>query len=184
MRRLLLCLALCLAPLAAHAGPDIPTLEALRDGSMKKLNFWAAPKPVPETAFSDIDGGSHQLSDYAGKVVLVNFWATWCAPCRAEMPGLSALQTALGGEDFQVVTLATGRNGPPAIRRFFDELGVTNLPLYADPKQALARDMAVLGLPATVILDRQGHEIARLTGDADWDSDSAKAILAALVAGG
>ncbi len=81
------------------------------------------------------------------------------------------------------MTIATGRNPLPGIKRFFDEVGVTNLPILLDPKQELARDMAVLGLPITLILNREGREIGRLRGDAEWDSDSAKAIVAALIAG-
>lgn len=96
---------------------------------------------------------------------------------------LSALQTELGGDDFEVVTLATGHNPAPAMTRFFDKIGIDNLPLHRDPKQAIARNMAVLGLPTTVILNREGQEIARLTGDAEWDSESAKAILTAIIAG-
>lgn len=94
---------------------------------------------------------------------------------------LSQLQDEFGGDNFEVVTLATGRNSPVGIQKFFDEIGVTNLPRHQDPKQALARDMAVLGLPITVLIDPDGHEIARLRGDADWNSDSAKAIIAALL---
>jgi hypothetical protein len=89
----------------------------------------------------------------------------------------------MGSDSFAVVTLATGRNPPQAMQRFFDEIGVTNLPLHKDPRQEIARDMAVLGLPITVILNPEGQEIARMRGDADWSSDSARAIIAALVAG-
>jgi hypothetical protein len=98
------------------------------------------------------------------------------------MPQLADLQTQMGSEDFQVVTIATGRNPRPAMEAFFDEIGVDNLPLHADPRQGLARDMGVLGLPVTVILDREGLEIARLQGDAHWNSDSAMAIITALIA--
>jgi len=97
---------------------------------------------------------------------------------------LSKLQAQMRGEDFAVVTIATGRNPPPAMTAFFDEIGVDNLPLHRDPKSALARQMGVFGLPITVILDPQGNEIARLQGDAHWDSESAKAIIGALVDGG
>lgn len=97
---------------------------------------------------------------------------------------LSALQEEFGGESFEVLTLATGRNIPARISAFFDEIGVDNLPRHQDPKQALARDMGVLGLPVTVILDPEGQEIGRLMGDADWSSDSAKAIIAALLSPG
>lgn len=94
---------------------------------------------------------------------------------------LSELQTDLGGDHFEVVTIATGRNVPQGMVKFFDDIGVDNLPLHRDPKQVLARQMAVLGLPITVILDPEGREIARLRGDADWSSDTAKAILQTLI---
>jgi thiol-disulfide isomerase/thioredoxin len=167
---------------ANTAFADTAALEALRDGTMKKLVF-TEPAEVSQIVFTDPEGGEHRLSDWQGKIVLVNFWATWCAPCRKEMPMLDALQSEFGGQDFEVVTIATGRNPLPGIKRFFDEVGVTNLPTLLDPKQELARDMAVLGLPITLILNREGREIGRLRGDAEWDSDSAKAIVAALIAG-
>jgi len=88
----------------------------------------------------------------------------------------------MGGEAFEVVTIATGRNAAPAMKKFFDDIGVENLPLHRDTNSALARQMGVFGLPVTVILDREGREIARLTGDADWNSESARAIIAALTA--
>ncbi len=167
----------------AALAADIPALEALRDGSLKKLVFHANPAPVPDVAFTDPEGGEHRLSDWKGKIVLVNFWATWCAPCRQEMAGLDALQRDLGGDGFEVVTIATGRNSLGGIHRFFEEEEITALPILMDQNQALAREMAILGLPITVILDTEGREIARLRGDAEWDSDSARAILTALAEG-
>ncbi|QYX57375.1 TlpA family protein disulfide reductase [Roseovarius sp. SCSIO 43702] len=160
---------------------DPAELQAMLDGSMKKLTFHAAPKPVPATAFETADGGEGRLADLQGKHVLLNFWATWCAPCRKEMPMLSELQTEFGGEAFEVVTIATGRNPPPAMAAFFEEIGVDNLPLHRDPKQAVAREMGIAGLPVTVLLDPEGREIARMMGDAEWNSDSAKAMIAAWI---
>lgn len=90
---------------------------------------------------------------------------------------LSELQTEFGGENFEVVTIATGRNPPPAMKAFFDEIGVDNLPLHRDPKSGLAREMGILGLPITVILNPEGQEVARMRGDADWASDNAKDML-------
>ncbi|MBV1867023.1 MAG: TlpA family protein disulfide reductase [Marinosulfonomonas sp.] len=172
--------ALTLGANAAFA--DTAALEALREGTLKKLVFLSEAKPVSQIAFFDPEGGEHKLSDWQGKYVLLNFWATWCAPCRKEMPGLEEIQAEFGGDTFEVVPIATGRNALPGIRRFFKEVGVENLPILLDPKQKLARDMAVLGLPITVILNPEGQEIARLRGDAEWNSDSAKAIIAALIA--
>ncbi|MDO6728521.1 TlpA disulfide reductase family protein [Marinovum sp. 2_MG-2023] len=168
---------------ASANAADVAALENLRTGDMKKLVLHPTPVDVAVTDFTDFDGAPLSLTDYHGKIVLLNFWATWCGPCRKEMPMLSALQSELGGDDFEVVTLATGHNPAPAMTRFFDKIGIDNLPLHRDPKQAIARNMAVLGLPTTVILNREGQEIARLTGDAEWDSESAKAILTAIIAG-
>ena len=159
---------------------NFSTIEELREGDMKKLNF-TAPQPIVETAFLDEDGQPMTFEAFKGQYTVVNFWATWCAPCRKEMPTLEALDKAFEGKGLDVVTIATGRNPAPAIDKFFTDIGVENLTKYLDPKQALARDMAVLGLPATVILNRDAQEIARLTGDADWDAPEAIAILTALV---
>lgn len=179
IRAVILYIAVALGANAAAA--DTATLESLRDGDMKKLVFHSVPKPVSQVAFEGEDGGNMTLAEYRGKVVLLNFWATWCAPCRKEMPTLSGLQSALESEDFEVVTLATGRNPPPAMKKFFDEIGVGNLPLHRDPKSKVAREMGVFGLPITMIINRDGVEIARLQGDADWDSDSARNILSAVI---
>ena len=160
---------------------DLDTAKALRTGDMKKLVFHEAPQEVSSTEFETIDGGTGTLADYDGKVVVLTFWATWCAPCKKEMPGLERLNTALGGDDFAVVTLATGRNSVNGIARFFGDKQIASLPQYRDIKQGIAREMSIPGLPTTVILDRQGREIARLIGDAEWDTPSAKAILSALI---
>ena len=164
------------------AAADVAVAEALRDGDMKKLIFHDTPQDTPSVAFVLADGaGEATLQDYQGKYVLLNFWATWCAPCRKEMPQLAELQTEFGGEAFEVLTIATGRNSPTGIRKFFEEVGVDNLPRHQDPKQALASQMAIFGLPITVLIDPEGREIARLRGDADWASDSAKAIISILL---
>ena len=168
--------------LAATANADIGTLEALRAGDMRKLQIHSAARPAPDTVFLHADGSELRLSDYRGKVVVLNFWATWCAPCRKEMPELSALQETLGGADLTVLTVATGPNPPAKIAEFFEQICVSNLPAHRDPRQTLARAMNVLGLPITVILDRNGAEVALLLGDANWHSESALAILQAVIA--
>jgi len=172
-------MALALGAIPSHADT---AAAALRTGDMKKLLFHSAPKPVPTVLFDLADGaGTRSLQDYEGKYVLLNFWATWCAPCRHEMPMLSALQTQFGGDQFEVVTIATGRNSPAGIKKFFNDSKIDNLPRYQDPKQKLATKMGVFGLPITVIIDPESKEIARLRGDADWASESAKAIIKSLI---
>jgi len=156
---------------------DLAAAEALRDGDMKKLTFHSEAKDAGTSEFTTFDGDPLSLAEYRGKWVLLNFWATWCAPCRKEMPMLSELQDEFGGDTFEVVTIATGRNPPPAMESFFKDIGVDNLPLHRDPKSGLAREMGVLGLPITVILNPEGKEVARMQGDADWASDNARGVL-------
>ncbi|GFE48855.1 thioredoxin [Roseobacter cerasinus] len=171
------------APVSAQA--DLEAAALLREGDMKKLIIREDPKATPNVAYQLADGAGEQtLEAYRGKHILLNFWATWCAPCRKEMPQLSELQAEFGGDSFEVVTIATGRNSPAGIQKFFDEIGVDNLPRHQDPKQALASQMGIFGLPITVLIDPEGNEVARLRGDADWASDSAKAIIAAVIGAG
>ncbi|MEM8576791.1 MAG: TlpA disulfide reductase family protein [Pseudomonadota bacterium] len=184
MSRLLSALLLAAFTLGANpALADLATAAGLREGDMKKLVFHDSPEPSGKAAFDLPEGGGTKtLEAYQGNWVLLNFWATWCAPCRHEMPMLSELQSTLGGNGFEVVTIASGRNSPAGIVRFFDEIGVDNLTRYQDPNMRLSAEMGIFGLPITVILDPAGNEVARLRGDADWSSDSAKAIIAALMA--
>ena len=185
MRKLmsaLLYTALAVVANTAHA--DMSAVEALREGDMRKLMFHETPVASSDAPFFTESGEEMTLAAYDGQIVVLNFWATWCAPCRQEMPHLAALQTQMGGADMQVVTVATGRNPAPAINQFFDEIGVDNLPKHVDARQSLSRSMGVLGLPATVVLDRQGNEIARMQGEADWSSESAVAVIQALIDAG
>lgn len=178
MRKLLVVLY---TALVLGANPAAADVSALREGDMKKLILLDAPVAVPEAVLLDAEDGEHALADYKGKWVVLNFWATWCAPCRREMPSLERLQAAM--PELAVVPVATGRNAVEGIRRFFEEAGVKTLPILRDPQSQLARGMGVMGLPVTVILNPEGQEVARLIGDAEWDSASAKAVLGALVAG-
>lgn len=158
---------------------DFTQVEQMREGDMLKLQLGV--NRGSDVPFIHENGSEMTLADFEGQFVVLNFWATWCAPCRKEMPHLSALQTEFDSPNFEVVTVATGINQRPAMERFLDEIGVDNLPLHTDDNSALARDMGVVGLPVTLILNPDGFEIARLIGDADWASDTAKGILRALM---
>lgn len=166
----------------ATAGPDPAALRDARMGEMKKLAIHDAPKPGSEVAFIAPDGAEVRLADFAGHTLLLNFWATWCAPCRKEMPALDALAGAMADTDLKVVIVATGKNNPAAIEKFFEKHGITTLQSHLDPNSALARDMGIFGLPITLVIDPDGQEIARLRGDADWNSDDARAILSKILA--
>jgi len=159
-----------------------PAAADLRSGDMRKLVLHDAPRPFPTGTMIDGQDAPHDLADWQGRWVVLNFWATWCAPCRQEMPSLAALQSAM--PDLAVLPVATGRNAVPAIRKFYAEAGVQALPVLRDPKSELARAAAVMGLPVTVILNPQGQEVGRLIGDADWNGPAARAVLGALMAGG
>jgi thiol-disulfide isomerase/thioredoxin len=129
-----------------------------------------SPRPLSEIQFENGEGETMSLADFKGSLVLLNVWATWCAPCRREMPTLERLQAALGGPDFQVVALSLDRKGLPAVQEFYTELGLETLPIYVDESGDAQRALSVLGLPTTLLLDRDGNEIGRLLGPAEWDS--------------
>ncbi|MEM9049808.1 MAG: TlpA disulfide reductase family protein [Pseudomonadota bacterium] len=170
------------SPALALTETQIAALREARAGEMRKLIVHDAAKAPYQAAFDAAEGGKMTMAAYEGRIVLLNFWATWCAPCREEMPALNALENTLGGEDFAVVTVATGRNSPSGMQRFFEEYGIDALPLHKDPRGMLGREAAVIGLPVTVILDRDGREVARLIGGADWAAPEAEAILRQVIA--
>ncbi len=141
--------------------------------------FQALTPPISTEGleFFDKDGQSLELSTFHGRVVLINFWATWCAPCLAEMPSLNRLQIALGGEDFQIITIATGRNASTDIESFFSNQNISHLTRYRDPNLRLALALGAGSLPTTVLMDKNGFIIARLQGEADWDSEAALGLI-------
>jgi thiol-disulfide isomerase/thioredoxin len=167
------------APFANPAMADMTAARAAaQTGDMRKLVFHDAPQPVPPVELLTLDDQPRSLTEWQGQWVVVNFWATWCAPCREEMPTLDRL----AADGIPVVAVATGRNPPAVITRFWNEVQIRNLPALRDPKGDLGRGMGILGLPVTVILNPEGLEIARLIGDARWDSTEARAVMAALAA--
>ena len=130
----------------------------------------ASPKAIPELRFVDATGRPQTLADFRGKVVLLNVWATWCEPCREEMPTLDRLQARLGGDRFQVVALSVDQQGATIARKFYDEFAIKALPLYIDPTAKAAFLLNAPGLPVTLLVDRNGREIGRHLGAVKWDS--------------
>jgi thiol-disulfide isomerase/thioredoxin len=128
------------------------------------------PRPLPEIQFENGQGEAMSLADFRGKVVLLNIWATWCAPCRREMPTLERLQAEVGGPDFEVVALSIDRKGLSVVKEFYDELGLRELGIYVDTSAKAPRELSALGVPTTLLIDREGKEIGRLLGPTEWDS--------------
>ena len=170
------------ASLPATSTAALAKLGALSTGEVAAFTVKAAPQPVGEVAFQDAGGKAVSLTDWRGKVVLLNLWATWCVPCRKEMPALDALAADLAGKDFAVVAVSTDRGGPDKPQKFLDEIGVKALKLYMAP-QSVANGLGVLGMPTTLLIDRNGNEIGRLVGPAEWASADAKALVKAAIGG-
>lgn len=145
--------------------------------------FKQTPEPLADVAFVDGAGMAMSLKDFRGKIVLLNLWATWCAPCREEMPSLDRLQQELGSDTFEVVALAVDRTGAAAAQKFLDEIGVKGLKLYADPTTRSGSALKAIGMPTTILIDAEGREIGRLPGPAEWDSDDAKNLIREAMAG-
>jgi thiol-disulfide isomerase/thioredoxin len=139
------------------------------------------PKDIAAFSFADGTGTIKDLSNWKGKVVLLNLWATWCAPCRKEMPELSKLQKLLGSADFEVVALSQDLKGAEASAAFLKEQGTDNLALYVDPKATALAALQSAGLPTTVLIDRNGKEVGRLLGPADWSSEDAQTMIKAVI---
>ncbi|MPY76151.1 MAG: redoxin family protein [Alphaproteobacteria bacterium] len=135
------------------------------------------PLPLPELGFEDGDGNPRTLADFRGKVVLLNIWATWCGPCRHEMPTLDRLQAELGGPGFEVVALSIDRAGIDVVTEFYSEVGVDHLAKYIDESGKAARQLNAVGLPTTLLIDRDGREIGRLVGPSEWDTPKMVAFL-------
>jgi thiol-disulfide isomerase/thioredoxin len=135
------------------------------------------PAPAPDVAFLDANGDTIKLDALHGQIVLVNFWATWCAPCIKELPALDALQADLGGDDFRVLLVSVDRKGAEVADPFLADLGLGHLKTAIDAKSELVRAFGAAGLPTTYLLDREGRVRGRLQGDAEWNSDGAKDLI-------
>jgi thiol-disulfide isomerase/thioredoxin len=156
--------------------------RALATGTLAAFLVRPERIALPDAAFQDGDGKPLKLSDWKGRVVLVNLWATWCAPCRKEMPDLATLQKELGSDQFEVVAISVDRKGAEASAAFLKETGAANLKLYVEPSTRIVTDFQSPGLPATILIDRQGREIGRLLGPAHWASPEAIALIKAALA--
>lgn len=141
-----------------------------------------APKPLAPISFADGQGQARSLSDFKDKVVVLNIWATWCVPCRTEMPTLDRLQAALGSADFEVVPLSIDRGGLDVVSKFFSEIGVNHLAKYTDTSGQILRGVGAVGLPTTLIIDRAGNEVGRVVGPAEWDAPEVVALLKSVMA--
>ena len=163
-------------PAAGGLSKDLST------GSLAAFLIHPEPKPCPDLEFQDGAGKPLKLSDWKGRVVLLNLWATWCAPCRKEMPDLAKLEKELGSDQFEVVAISVDRKGAEASAAFLKETGVDNLKLYIEPSTKIVNDVQSAGLPATILVDRQGRELGRILGPADWASPEAIALVKAALA--
>ncbi len=146
-----------------------------RDRTAKPFQFGPAnanADDIAEVRFVDADGRPMSLADFRGKQVLLNIWATWCGPCREEMPTLDRLQTRLGGPDFQVVALSIDREGVDVVRDFYAELDLQALRIYVDTSTMAPINLNVLGVPTTLLLDGNGQEVGRYTGPTEWDGEA------------
>jgi thiol-disulfide isomerase/thioredoxin len=161
----------------------IARLKPLAKGEVAAMLVDDHPKPLPKLAFMDADGKSVSLADFRGRTVLFNMWATWCAPCRAEMPALDTLQAELGGKKFDVVAVSVDTTGPAKPRKFFHDLNLTHLALHTDGSGDVFRTMQSIGrgvgLPTSLLVDQGGCEIGYMPGPAEWASPDAKALIEA-----
>src|ERR1700704_6413495 len=160
-------------------------LAPLAHGEVAALTMATEPLRLPDLAFEDADGKPKKLSDWRGRTVLVNLWATWCVPCRKEMPALEGLQARLGGSNFEVVAVNIDTRDPEKPKNFLKEANLTRLGYFSDQKAKVFQDLKnigrALGMPTSVLVNAQGCEIATIAGPAEWESDDAIKLITAAV---
>ena len=159
-------------------------LAPLAHGEVAAITMATAPLRLPDLAFEDGAGKPRKLSDWRGRTLLVNLWATWCVPCRKEMPALDALEAKLGGPGFDVVAINIDTRDPEKPKAWLKEVGVERLPYYADPSAKVFQDLklagSAFGMPTTLLVDPAGCEIGALAGPAEWASEDAVKLIEAL----
>lgn len=164
---------------APAATPAAAPAARLNTGKLAAFVYKASPEPVAEFPFFDAEKQTQTIASHKGKVVLLNLWATWCVPCREEMPALDRLQKELGSDRFEVVAVSVDKNGFDAARKFLDGIVVKSLRYYSDPTGRAPLHVKAIGMPATLLVDAEGREIGRLIGPAEWDSPDAKRLIEA-----
>lgn len=173
------------------AGPEInplhngvgggSSLSAYAVGDVANFRLHDAPQAVPDLEFQDGTGKKVHLSDFKGHVVLLNLWASWCVPCREEMPTLDALQQEMGSDEFQVLALSVDKDGLEDARKFLASINATHLTLYNDPTSRANFQVKGYGLPTTLLLSAKGEELGRIVGPAEWDTPESKALMDAAI---
>lgn len=181
-RRLLVGGAAAGGTLAVALTPRKSRATALRalSAALKRVT---PPLPAPDIGFVDAHGTRHHLSEFRGRGLVVNLWATWCPPCVEEMPALATLARAVAPDNIAVLPLSSDHGGAKAVAAFFTGHHITDLPVLLDPDGAAARTLHVAGLPTSVVIDKQGRERARLEGSADWSTPEAVALVRRLASG-
>ncbi len=161
------------------SGAPVSPLAAYVTGPIGNFQPASAPQPVPELEFHDGEGKTVHLSDFKGKLVLLNLWATWCVPCREEMPDLNELQGAMGSDKFQVLALSVDKDGLELARSFLKEVKADHLALYNDPTSGANFKVKGYGLPTTLLISPEGDELGRIVGPAEWNKPEAQALIEA-----
>lgn len=144
---------------------------------MPDFTLLEQPRPVPPLSFTDASGRKRDLNEFAGRVVLINLWATWCAPCIREMPSLDRLQASLDPDRAVVVAISIDRGGMAKVGPFFERLGLKNLEIFVDSSMRTSRALKASGLPTSVLVDAKGREVGRIQGPAEWDTAAARALI-------
>ena len=171
-------------PACPGAAATAARLKPLVHGEIAALSIASQPKPLPELVFDTPEGTKANLADFKGRTVLLNLWATWCVPCRQEMPALDRLEGQRGSKDFSVVAVNIDTSRLDRPKAFLDEIGVKNLKLYsdhtADVFETLKQTGKVIGLPTTILIGKDGCEIGTMAGPAQWDSQDALTLIDAI----
>ncbi len=161
-------------------------ISPLVKGEVAALTMATTPLQIPDLAFQDAEGKTRKLSEWKGRTVLVNLWATWCVPCRKEMPALDKLQETLGAQNFEVVAINIDTRDPEKPKTFLKEAGLTNLAYFHDQKAKVFQDLKsagrALGMPTSVLVDGAGCEIGTIAGPAEWASEDAFKLIKAATA--